>query len=260
MKHLDPAVLEGHPGKRIAGGETFSFACHGGLSCFNLCCRNLNLFLYPYDVLCLAGALGLSASEFLEKHTDVILREGQFFPEVLLKMADNEEKTCPFLTEKGCSVYTARPDACRSFPVELGAVFSPKGEVVEQVAFFRPPDFCLGQREDKSWTLDGWIRDQKAETHTRMTREWAAVRALFVRDPWGLEGVAGKKGRMAFMAAYNLADFRKFLFESTFFKRYKVPPELKVKLKKDDVRLLRFGFDWICHSVWGMNIPGVKLK
>ncbi|MDL2286636.1 YkgJ family cysteine cluster protein [Desulfococcaceae bacterium OttesenSCG-928-F15] len=260
MKHLDPAALEGHPGKRIHKGDRFSFACHDKVSCFNLCCRNLNLFLYPYDVLCLSRALRLSAPDFFEKHTDVILRENQFFPEVLLKMAENEERTCPFLGDSGCSVYAARPDACRSFPVELGAVFSPKGEMLEQVAFFRPPDFCMGQKEEKTWTLDAWIRDQEAENHVRMTREWAAVRALFDRDPWGLEGVYGKKGKMAFMAAYNMDDFRKFLFESSFFTRYKVSPELKVKLKKDDTRLLRFGFDWIRHSVWGMSVPGVKLK
>lgn len=260
MKHLDLAALEKHPGKRIPPGESFSFSCHQGLSCFNLCCRNLNLFLYPYDVLCLSGGLGLSASEFMEKHTDIVLREGQFFPEVLLRMADNEERTCPFLRDAGCSVYPARPDACRTFPVELGAVFSPKGEVLDRVVFFRPPDFCMGQKEEKTWTPDSWIRDQQAERHTRMTMEWAAVRSLFVKDPWGLDGVYGKKGKMAFMAAYNLEDFRRFLFESTFFKRYKVSPELKAKFKKDDLRLLRFGFDWIRHSVFGMALPGVKLR
>ena len=38
-------------GRLITDADTFTFRCHPGISCFNLCCRNLNLFLHPYDVV-----------------------------------------------------------------------------------------------------------------------------------------------------------------------------------------------------------------
>ncbi|TWI66031.1 hypothetical protein LZ24_02942 [Desulfobotulus alkaliphilus] len=260
MKHLDVEALDTLPGKRILPGQGFSFRCHEGLSCFNLCCRNLNLYLYPYDVLRLCKALDMTSSDFMDRHTDVVMRKGEFFPEVLLRMAENEEKTCPFLTDQGCSVYLHRPDTCRTFPVEQGTVWGPNGSIVETVAFFRPPDFCMGQKEEKVWTLESWAEDQDARRHNRMTREWSAVRLYFSENPWGAEGFYGKKGKMAFMAVYHLDAFRAFLFESSFFKRYKVHPDLKRKLKKDDVALLRFGFDWIRHSVWGMKVASMQPK
>ncbi|MCW7755167.1 YkgJ family cysteine cluster protein [Desulfobotulus sp. H1] len=260
MKYLSVEALDTLPGKRIRAGENFSFSCHGGLSCFNVCCRNLNLYLYPYDVLMLCKALNLSSDDFLDRHTDVVMRTGEFFPEVLLRMADNEEKTCPFLTDQGCSVYSHRPDTCRTFPVEQGTLFGPDGKVAETVAFFRPPDFCMGRHESRVWTLDSWAADQEAEKFNRMTREWGFVRGLFAENPWGSEGFYGRKGKMAFMAAYHADLFRSFVFGSSFFKRYKIHPDLKRKLKKDDVSLLRFGFDWIRHSVWGMDVKSLQLK
>jgi Fe-S-cluster containining protein len=74
--------------------------------------------------------------------------EGNHFPDVLLRMADNESKTCPFLSDAGCTVYPDRPDTCRTFPVEHGMLFTgPARRHREIVSFFRPPDFCQGQHE-----------------------------------------------------------------------------------------------------------------
>lgn len=260
MKSLEANEIAGLEGRRLTPGETFCFRCHPGVSCFNLCCRNLNLFLYPFDVLRLKTALGISAEAFIDRHTDVVLREGQFFPEVLLKMAENEERTCPFLTEEGCTVYGDRPDACRTFPVEHGAVFSPEGNIVEEVHLFRPPSFCMGKQEETTWTLKGWAEDQEAARFNQMTREWGAVRSLFARNPWGPEGPYGQKGKMAFMAAYNMEAFRSFLFTSSFFKRFKVKPDLKRRLKRDDLALLRFGFDWIRMFVWNQPVVSIRPK
>ena len=260
MKSLDADLLKDLPGERMHPGKRFRFACHPGVGCFNLCCRNLNLFLYPYDVLRLKTALGMTAEAFIETHTDVVMRDGQHFPEVLLKMAENGEKTCPYLTKEGCSVYADRPDACRTFPVEHGAVFSPEGRILEEVHLFRPPEFCEGPKEEVEWTLESWAEDQGAGLYNRMTREWGAVRSLFAEDPWGPAGPSGAQAKMAFMAVYNMDAFREFLFGSTFFKRFKVKPDLKSKLKKDDLALLRFGFDWIRFGVWNQKVPTISLR
>ena len=84
------------------------------------------------------------------------------FPDVLLHMAHNDQQTCPFLTDAGCSVYPDRPDACRTFPVEQGSLYDAKRRQTRMTHFFRPPDFCQGQYEDRQWTPDTWAQDQQA--------------------------------------------------------------------------------------------------
>ena len=162
MKSIDADKLKELPGRQIKDSDTFSFRCHSEIACFNLCCRNLNLFLYPYDVVRLKNSLGMTSDAFLDRYVDVVLREDNFFPDVLLRMADNPERTCPWLSEEGCRVYADRPDTCRTFPVEQGLFHGPGKSEGQRVCFFRPPGFCQGQHEDKLWTLESWAADQEA--------------------------------------------------------------------------------------------------
>lgn len=259
MKSVDPNTISQLPGIPLKPKDTFTFSCHKDLACFNQCCRNLNLFLYPYDVVRLRKALNLDSDRFLETHVDVVMREGNFFPEVLLRMADNESKTCPFLCDKGCSVYPDRPDTCRTFPVEHGLLFKSQATPPEPVSFFRPPDFCLGRHENQVWTLAGWADDQEAVVFNRMTARWATIKALFAKDPWGSAGINSPKGKMAFMAAYNIDRFREFVFQSSFLKRYRVKKALVKKLRASDRELLLFGFEWIRTMVWGMKSDSIRM-
>lgn len=258
MKSIDADDLKALPGRLIRERDTFSFRCHAGIGCFNLCCRNLNLFLYPYDVVRLKNNLGIRSDEFLDCHVDVVLREGNYFPDVLLRMADNAERTCPFLSASGCRVYADRPDTCRTFPVEQGVLHGSGKNKGERICFFKPPDFCLGQHEDQAWTLAAWAEDQDAEQHNKMTLAWSQVKALFHCNPWGSEGPEGPGAKMAFMAAYNVDRFREFVYQSSFLKRYKVKSALLKKMKTDDLAMLRFGFDWVKLFVW--RIPSKTIK
>lgn len=258
MKYVDIDKLDKLPGKRLDDGDTFRFQCLSNLDCFNLCCRNLNLFLYPYDVVRLKNKLNISSDEFLDKYVDVVLREASFFPEVLLHMSEGKEKTCPFLTESGCGVYPDRPDACRMFPLEQGAIYEAKTKKVKAVYFFRPPDFCLGQHEKREWTTHTWKDDQNAVLYNKMTGSWAEVKRLFQADPWGSQGPDGQKAKMAFMATYNIDRFRDFMFNSSFLKRYKVKSALVKKIKKDDIQLMKFGFEWVKFFVWGITTKNIR--
>lgn len=258
MKYIDAESQDNLLKGRVKEGQRFAFRCHPGLDCFTRCCRNLNLFLYPYDVLRLKNSLKMSSEAFLEAHTDIVLRQGNFFPEVLLRMADTEEKTCPFLNESGCTVYPDRPDTCRTFPVEQGILFR-EGRATD-VYFFKPPDFCQGQYETQEWTVETWAEDQGASLYHKMTARWAEVKALFQTDPWGPQGPYGPKGKMAFMATYNLDGFREFVFKSTFLKRYKVKKDVLKKIKADEASLLKFGFAWVNFFVWGIQSPYFKSR
>jgi Fe-S-cluster containining protein len=260
VRRIDIETPEKLPGQLIKKDDTFSFQCHSRLSCFNLCCRNLNLFLYPYDVIRLKNRLGISSDQFLDKHVDAVMREDSHFPDVLLKMSENKEKTCPFLTASGCVVYSDRPDACRTFPVEQGLYYEAGKGRSTVISFFRPPDFCLGQHEDKTWTVQSWAEDQEAEDYHQMTVTWSKVKQLFQKDPWGSEGPQGRKAKMAFMVTYNIDRFRDFIFNSSFLKRYHVKTALLKKMKTDEVELLNFGFDWVKLFVWGIRAKQIRLR
>ena len=260
MKPIDEHKINQVPGRRLEPTDTFKFQCHSGLACFNQCCRNLNLFLYPYDVLRLSRNLDIGTDTFIDTHVDLVLREGYHFPEVLLRMADNDEQTCPFLTPEGCKVYPDRPDTCRTFPLEQGALFNAGTGRSTIVHFFRPPEFCLGQRESREWTTQAYAQDQDARRHHAMTLRWANIRQLFHDDPWGGQGPECAKAKMAFMATYNIDRFREFVFDSSFLKRYHVKSTLKKKLHTSDKALLLFGFDWVLHFVWSRPSKQFRVK
>lgn len=258
VKYIDIDKKNDLPGRQISEKETFSFRCYPGIGCFNRCCRNLNLFLYPYDVLRLKQALDISSDEFLERHVDAVLCPGNFFPEVLLRMSENREKTCPFLTDSGCAVYADRPDTCRSFPIEQGVEYNAARKKDTPVYFYRPPDFCQGQYQDQQWDVAGWAKDQEAQRYQQMTIRWAQIKRLFQNDPWGAEGPEGSRAKMAFMATYNIDRFREFVFQSSFLKRYKIKSAFQKKMKADDLELLKFGMDWVKLFLWGIQSKKIR--
>ena len=251
MKLLDINNTDKLSKSKIEENDTFAFQCHPLLSCFNLCCRNINMFLYPYDVIKLKNRLNISSDSFLDNYTDLVLRPSSFFPEVLLKMSENKDKTCPFLDESGCTVYTDRPDACRTFPVEQGAIYHADTGQTELISFFKPPAFCLGRHESTTWTTKTWAANQEAVEYNKMTLLWGELRSLFQTDPWDGDGQESRRSKMAFMAVYNIDKFRDFVFNSSFLKRYKVKPLVKKKIKKNDIELMKFGFQWVKFFIWG---------
>ena len=260
MKYVEIENPGEVPGRLLSAGERFTFACHPGVSCFNTCCRNLNLYLYPYDIIRLKKSLKISTDEIIERHTDLVLRENTIFPSVLLRMADNAEKTCPFLSDSGCRVYPDRPQTCRAFPVEQGLYFRERGRP-EMLHYFRPPDFCMGRHESATWTASSWEADQNAVYYNQMTLEWADIQRFFhMADPFEGAGPYCEKGKMAFMAAYNMDGFRDFVLNSTFLKRYMIKPKLRLKIKTDDMALLKLGFSWIRLFVLGINTGDIAVK
>jgi Fe-S-cluster containining protein len=253
MKYVDIDDLDSLPGMRLEKNDTFSFHCHSELVCFNRCCHNLNLFLYPYDIVRLKDRFNITADRFIDTYVDVILRNSNFFPEVLLRMSEDKDRACPFLIKTGCSVYPDRPDTCRMFPLEQGLLYDAKSKKTKRIHYFRPADFCLGQYENKKWTTQLWSRDQDAVIYNDMTARWAELKRLFQKDPWGIEGPKGPKGKMAFMATYNMDRFRDFVFNSSFLKRYKVKSALLKKIRVHDVELMKFGFEWVKYFIWGIQ-------
>ncbi len=250
MRYLEPQAIETLAGKRLDGGDSFHFHCHAQLTCFNRCCRNVHLLLYPFDLLRLKRHLGLCAAEFLERHTDAILRPGSFFPDLLLRMSPDAERSCPFLSTSGCAVYPERPDVCRLYPLQQAALCDAGSGRTDLIYFLRPPAFCLGPGEQRQLTPDGYCREQQAGTYHPLTRRWAELGRRFQQDPWAGESPSSPKARMVFMALYNLDEFRRFVFESSFLKRFRLGPGVASKARRKDEELLHLSMDWVQLLLW----------
>ena len=138
--------------KRLTLKEKFKFSCHKGLSCFNTCCNDVNIFLTPYDVLRMRKSLWTSSGEFLKRYTIAFLGE-EGLPLVVLRMMEDENKSCPFATPDGCSIYQDRPWSCRMYPI-----FPDSSKEEEFLIEERPS--CLGFKEGKEWTVKEWKKDQ----------------------------------------------------------------------------------------------------
>ena len=141
--------------------------------------------------------------------------------------------------------------------MEQGLLVEQGAEKPELMQFYRPPDFCLGQYEDAPMTPGTWAEDQEAETHHQMTVMWAELKAMFQNDPWEGEGPDGPRGKMAFMAVYNIDAFRDFILHSSFLKRYKVRPQLRMKIKSDDMAMLKLGMAWIKMFLFGAQTKDI---
>jgi len=238
-------------GMRPLGGRPFRFNCHPGISCFTRCCRKLELFLYPYDVVRLKKAAGLTSTEFLERHAGVVKGQNPFFPAVILRMRDNEEHTCPFLGENGCEVYADRPSACRTYPLERAVDRETASGRPDEYYFLVRHEYCRGHDEEQELTVTEWVRDQGLLTYNLMDDLWAEVDTLFAANPWRGEGAAGPLQQMAFMACYNIDAFREYAGANGVFDQFKLSRAERAALENDDEALLRFSFKWLLYYLGG---------
>ncbi|MFW6334991.1 MAG: YkgJ family cysteine cluster protein [Desulfosalsimonas sp.] len=228
-------------------GKGFYFACHEGVACFTRCCRNPDMYLYPYDIIRLKNRLGLDSATFLERHTRTAVRDNPYFPHVMLKMAETDGRPCPFLTAGGCSVYEDRPFSCRAYPLEPAlARGKGGGNNTEKDRFFiaRHP-YCQGHEQDVYWLVEQWIEDQGLGTYMEANRRWVDIDTLLRRDCWGGSGFESPAFRMVFMACFNPDSFREFVFSSSFLDRFALSGQRTERVGNCDEDLLLLGFDWV---------------
>jgi uncharacterized protein len=239
-KQLEEKILADHP--RLSLTDTFKFACHPGVSCFNHCCVDVNIFLSPYDVLRMKNRLGITSTEFLDKYTMMPIQKDMKTPVVMLRMSEDDKKQCPFVdTEKGCTIYADRPWPCRMYPLGLA---SPNEDNKEDAFFFLlKEDVCQGHNCDKQMSVGEWISNQEIEDYNELGELYKQV-ALHPRILKG-KALEVKQLDMFFLSCYDLDRFRRFIFDTKFFSQFEIEAELIEKLRKDDVELLKFGFRWI---------------
>ena len=68
---------------------------------------------------------------------------------------------------------------------------------------------------------------------------------MFATNPWQGEGSAGPLQRLAFMVCYNIDDFRAYTDKHRLLKAFRLDRDRRRRIERDDVELLKFGFDWL---------------
>jgi uncharacterized protein len=225
------------------GKSRFTFGCHAGLSCYMTCCRNVDMLLYPYDIIQLKNKLNIRSDQFLEKYCRVVKGDNPYFPSVMMKM--NEVNACPFLGGEGCSVYEHRPSACRMYPLERAVDRSPEKGRPDEFYFLTDHDYCKGHGEDTEWSVKEWLRDQKLPFYNSMADQWAEIDTIFASNPWAGEGAAGPMQQLAFMICYNVDGFRDYVNHQNLLSQFKIAKARIRSIETDDEALLSFGFDWL---------------
>jgi Fe-S-cluster containining protein len=254
IQRFKEEILKEFP--RLTKDDQFSFACHPGVPCFNECCHDVNIFLTPYDIIRLKNRLGIGSEEFLKKYTLMPFDKNLNYPVVLLKMDEERRKACPFLGDKGCTVYEDRPWACRMYP--LGLASPPEGEEDgdKDFYFLLHDPICKGFNESKKWTVQQWMDNQGVTDYDAMGREFKDITLhRFFRE--GKE-ITPQKIEMFFLVCYNIDKFRKFVFETTFLRKFDVSSEELESMKQDDLALLRFGYRWLRYALFGEDTLALK--
>ena len=234
--------------RQLAASERFCFGCHPELPCFTKCCADVNIVLTPVDVLRLSRRLGLSTTDFLDRHALIPITKDLNLPVVMLRMGEEPGKRCDFVGEAGCTVYADRPWACRMYPVGMALPPARAGVEPEPVYFLFEDEHCEGHGHGREFSVGEWRRDQGVEAREELEAGFREI----VSHPWFIGGrrLDPKRMDMLFTACYDLDKFRSFVFESTFLERFELEPELVEQLRAEDDALLRFAFRWLRFALF----------
>ena len=227
---------------RLCGSKPFSFGCHPDLSCFTECCRELDLALTPYDVLCLCKELQISSAEFIDHYVVVEQEENDVFPRLYLGMVDDGRASCPFISESGCTVYESRPGACRAYPVGRGAMLDASGNRREMYVLVRE-EHCRGFSEPHSHSVAEWFENQGLTVYNTINDE---VLSLLHHEKVSQGISLGQEERDTFiLALYKLDEFRKMVSSPAFCDKYLLNAGERESVLADDLNLLRFAIRWL---------------
>ena len=253
MNNTDDTYQDGIEPRKYTLESRFKFACRKGMKCYTHCCSDLNIILTPYDIIQMKNRLGLNCDQFLAIYTRPEMLSRTNLPVVTLKMLDDEKKSCPFVTAEGCIIYAERPLSCRYYP--LGAAAFREQEIEptgEDFYFMVRESHCLGFQEDREWTVSEWRKSQGVEVYDEINKGWMEL--MLRKKSFGFQAELSEESRaMFFMVSSNVDKLRRFIFESSFLKKYDIEKGLLEQIRTDEVALVKFGFDWLQSALFGAD-------
>jgi Fe-S-cluster containining protein len=232
----------------LSATDTFHFSCTKTISCFNECCRDLNQFLTPYDILRLKNHLGLSSALFLERYTTEHVGPESGLPVLSLRSGPPPARKCPFVTPAGCRVYANRPSSCRTYPlVRLASRSRETGQISEHFMILQEPH-CHGFEQLKTQTVREWIANQELEPYFKMNDKLMEIISLKrMHKPGPLD----IKSRHIFrMALYDIDTFRNQIIEHDILSGENLSAETLDTVKSDDEELLHVGLKWVKNMLF----------
>lgn len=235
--------------QRMDPEHVFRFRCAPDLPCFTRCCQDVTIVLTPYDVLRMKNSLQISSAEFLDKYTVIIPKENRLIPMVAILMGQND-KRCPFVAHEGCRIYKDRPWACRMYPLDMN------DDGTFRIIAESSSGPCLGLQESAHSRIGDWLVDQGMPIYDEMNRLLSEITNPLRAQDLDIDNPAIYK--MVFMALYNLDRFRDFVLTSSLLQKFDIDPILVEKIKRSDLELLKFAYDWIKFGLFGQKTMRVK--
>ena len=232
---------------RLCGLKGFSFGCHPDIDCFTECCRELDLILTPYDVLCLSKELQMKPAAFIERYVVLELDENDVFPVLYLGMVDDGRASCPFISGNGCKVYNGRPGACRAYPVGRGVTLDENGNKRELYVLVKE-DHCRGFSEEQSYTVAEWFENQGLIEYNEINDELLTL-LQHQNVSKGMRLTEKQKDNFL-LALYKLDEFRDLISSPGFQEEFKIAEEEIRSVLSDDLKLLRFGIHWLKETLF----------
>jgi len=229
----------------------FTFDCYPGISCFTDCCNDVEMTLYPYDIIRLKKRLNIDSETFLEKYTEIEFDEGVWFPHLTLKMASNN--ACPFLMKNGCSVYEDRPFSCRSYPLARSVKRACSPDKQEENYYLVRHNYCRGHEVSRQWHLSEWIDSSGLKIFNDMNSQWISIYTIIKSYSFESTGMNINFFRLIFSASYNLDNFR-LLLDTCVTDEMRISDELIEKAQSSDIHLMQVGFSFIHYCLTGASL------
>ncbi|MBF2759911.1 MAG: YkgJ family cysteine cluster protein [Ectothiorhodospiraceae bacterium AqS1] len=233
----------------------FRFHCHPAISCFNACCRNIDITLTPYDILRLKRRLGVDSKEFAVRYTIPFELDPHGMPGLKMRTRPGTVE-CVFLTETGCSVYEDRPVACRYYALGSMGVRRKDESKVDDIYFVVREDHCMGHEEEKTQSVAEYRTEQGIEPYDDHNRVWRDI-VLKKRSSGPTVGAPSARSLQLFdMCSYDLDSFRDFIRAEGFRGIFDIDQSEIDELADDEERLLAFSMRFLQQILFGeMSIP-----
>lgn len=239
------------------GNKEIQFRCYKGISCFNACCKSIDITLTPYDILRLKKRLGMTSGDFLVKYTFPFEFGKDDIAGVKMKPVEGGTQ-CQFMTEEGCSVYEDRPASCRYYPVALVSMRRQTEYTDNDSYALVKEEHCKGHEEQRKLTINEYRQEQGLEDYDTLSRGWRQL-ILKKKSSGPYIGKPSQMSRqMFFMACYDLDRFSDFVMSDAFNGTYDLPEDLKQKIYTDDVELMLFAFRFLSQTLFGEQTIELK--
>lgn len=232
---------------QLSPDDKFRFSCKSGLTCFNECCRDLNQYLSPYDILRLKNNLGISSGMFLKTYTSYHTGPETGLPVVTLKTDSASGSMCPFITPSGCKVYKDRPSSCRTYPLARLVSRNRESRRLSEYYMMIKETHCLGFNDGKEQSVCEWVMEQDIEPYNRMNDMLMEILSLKNQKISGELDI--KSGYLFRMALYDLDAFRSHIFSKDI-ETGGINNDDFNAAKQDDAALLRVAFSWVKQNIF----------